>query len=88
MAGDLIPPPSPAGQPPPDPIMEPMVSPQVEAATPLGAAEEPAPRVPAPFRGRFGFVWGVLLGLALCAGAALALLISTQRSSGPELAPA
>ena len=86
MAGDLIPPPSPAGQPPPDPIVEPMVSPQVEAATPLGAAEEPAPRVPAPFRGRFGFVWGVLLGLALCAGAALALLISTQSNSGPELA--
>jgi hypothetical protein len=86
VAGDLIPPPSPAGQPPPDPIMEPMVSPQVEAATPLGAAEEPAPRVPAPFRSRFGFAWGVLLGLALCAGAALALLISTQRDSGPKLA--
>jgi hypothetical protein len=84
VAGDLIPPPSPAGQPPPDPIMEPMVSPQVEAATP--AAEAPARRVPTPFRSRFGFVWGALLGVALSAGAALVLLVSTQPASGPELA--
>ena len=86
MAGDLIPPPSPAGKPPPDPIMEPMVSPQVEAATPLGAAEEPAPRVPTPFRSRFGFVWGALIGIALCAAGMLVVLIASPRDTGPKLA--
>ncbi len=86
MAGDLIPPPSPAGQPPPDPIMESMASPQVEAATPLAAADEPARRAPTPFRSRFGFAWGALLGLALCAGAALVILVTAPRESGPRLA--
>jgi len=87
VAGDLIPPPSPAGQPPPDPIMEPMAGPQVEAAAPPGTAEEPERGLPTPFRSRFGFVWGALLGIALSAGAALVLLVvTTQRDSGPELA--
>ncbi|HWM08820.1 MAG TPA: hypothetical protein VNO82_05740 [Solirubrobacteraceae bacterium] len=53
MAGDLIPPASPAGK---------------------------------PFRSRFGFVWGALLGLALCAGAALVILVTAPGESGPRLA--
>jgi hypothetical protein len=82
VAGDLIPPPSPAGKPPPDPIMEPMlrpaaVEPEVPAAT---------PRRPAPFRSRFGFVWGALIGIAACAAGVFALLLAAPRDSGPRLA--
>jgi hypothetical protein len=84
VAGDLIPPPSPAGTPPPDPVGVP-VTPQVGAAAQL---EPPAaaPRGPAPFRSRFGFVWGALVGIAACAAAALGLLIAAPRESGPVLA--
>jgi hypothetical protein len=83
VAGDLIPPPSPAGTPPPDPVMEPMLQ--------APAAEEPeapvaARRGPPPFRSRFGFVWGALIGIAFCAAGALALLVTAPRESGPELA--
>ena len=83
MAGDLIPPPSPAGKPPPDPILEPMVA--------TSAAAEPeapvaAPQGAAPFRTRFGFVWGALIGIALCAAGTLALLIASPRDTGPKLA--
>jgi hypothetical protein len=63
VAGDLIPPPSPAGRPPPDPVAE-----------------------PAPSRSRFGFAWGALAGLAVCAAGALALLIAAPGESGPRLA--
>jgi hypothetical protein len=86
VAGDLIPPPSPAGQPPPDPLMEPMVSPQGEAAPPGDGPVAAAPRRPAPFRSRFGFVWGALLGIGACAIAAFVLLLGTQRDGGPVLA--
>jgi hypothetical protein len=84
VAGDLIPPPSPAGKPPPDPVIEP--STQVEAAAQLEPPDAPARRVPAPFRGRFGFVWGALAGIALCAVGAFALLVAAPRESGPMLA--
>jgi hypothetical protein len=42
--------------------------------------------IPSPFRSRFGFLFGVLAGLALCAAAALALLLGSQQESGPKLA--
>jgi hypothetical protein len=83
VAGDLIPPPSPAGKPPPDAVGVPTVTPQVEAAAQL---EEPARRGPAPFRSRFGFAWGALVGIAVSAAAALALLVTAPRESGPPLA--
>jgi hypothetical protein len=84
VAGDLIPPPSPAGKPPPDPEVAPS---QVEAAAQLEAPPpEPARRAPAPFRSRFGFVWGALAGVALFAVAALGLLITGTRDTGPKLA--
>jgi hypothetical protein len=87
VAGDLIPPPSPAGQPPPDPLMEPMVGSHVEPAAPPGDEAAPAaPRGPAPFRSRFGFVWGALAGIAACAIATFVLLVATQRGGGPVLA--
>ena len=84
MAGDLIPPPSPAGKPPPDPDVAPS---QVEAAAHLEQAPaEPSRRTPPPFRSRFGFVWGALVGIAVCAAAAFGLLIAAPGESGPKLA--
>jgi hypothetical protein len=83
VAGDLIPPPSPAGKPPPDPLLEPMLAPQVEAAAEPAA---PAARGPAPFRSRFGFIWGALAGIAVCAIGTFAVLITTQNDSGVHLA--
>jgi hypothetical protein len=84
VAGDLIPPPSPAGKPPPDPVAVP--SAQVEAAAQLDARAPQARRTPPPFRSRFGFVWGALAGVALCAVAAFALLLTGAGDSGPLLA--
>ena len=84
MAGDLIPPPSPARR--TDPEADP--TPQLEEAVQLAAeaAAGPASQGPAPFRSRFGFVFGVLAGLAICAAGALALLIGNSPDSGPKLA--
>ena len=83
MAGDLIPPPSPAGTPPPDPLLQPMLAPQVESAAQPEVAAAPGP---APFRSRFGFLWGALAGIAVCAAGTLALLLTTQRDAGVHLA--
>jgi hypothetical protein len=84
VAGDLIPPPSPARR--TDPEADP--TPQLEEAVQLAAeaAAGPANQGPAPFRSRFGFVFGVLAGLAICAAGALALLIGNSPDSGPALA--
>jgi len=87
MAGDLIPPPSPAGRPEPESsessarIAESLWS--GGGASASRASEEPPraaagarPPAPSPFRSRFGFVVGALIGIALCAvglGVALAL---------------
>jgi hypothetical protein len=83
MAGDLIPPPSPAGRPPPDAM----------AGVRADAAEEPPPVAPgpemveAPFRTRFGFIWGVLTGVAVCVLAVSGVLVVTaDDDSGPPLA--
>jgi hypothetical protein len=84
VAGDLIPPPSPAGRPAPDPAAPPPVR---------AAAEEPPPPAPAaepvapPFRAQFGFVWGVLAGVAVCMLALAGLLAATaDDDNGPPLA--
>jgi hypothetical protein len=86
VAGDLIPPPSPAGRPPPD-----SYDGEPPAGTPLSAAEAPEPeppqpRGPAPFRGRFGFLWGALAGTAVCAAALAVVLIAAPGEEGPPLA--
>jgi hypothetical protein len=84
VAGDLIPPPSPAGKPPPEVVGVSQVTPQVEAAAQLdGPAAAGGPK---PFRSRFGFVWGALAGIAVCAAGALVVLITAPRESGPPLA--
>ena len=86
MAGDLIPPPSPARR--TDPEADPKATAELEEAVQLAAeaAAGPASQGPAPFRSRFGFVFGVLAGLAICAAGALALLIGNSPESGPALA--
>jgi hypothetical protein len=83
VAGDLIPPPSPARR--SDPEADSKATAELEEAAQL-AAEATAPTGPSPFRSRFGFVFGVLAGLAICSAGALALLIGNSPDSGPELA--
>jgi hypothetical protein len=85
VAGDLIPPPSPARR--TDPESDSKATAQLEEATQRAAeAAGPAAQGPAPFRSRFGFVFGALAGIGLCAAGALALLLGTQESDGPKLA--
>jgi hypothetical protein len=83
MAGDLIPPPSPAGRPPKDPVLEPRVSALVGEEPPPA---EPPSHAPAPFRGRFGFVLGALAGVAVCAAALAVVLVATSHDSDIVLA--
>ena len=85
MAGDLIPPPSPAGRPTPDPAALPA---RAAAEEPPPAAAEPsAAPGESPFRTRFGFLWGVLAGVAVCALALAGVLLGTAKNdSGPPLA--
>lgn len=84
MAGDLIPPPSPARRTDPEAGPTPQLEEAVQAAA--EAAAGPASQGPAPFRSRFGFAFGVLAGLAICAAGALALLVGNSPDSGPALA--
>jgi hypothetical protein len=85
MAKDLIPPPSPAGRPPPDGGAE-----EARADAALEAAARPADPEAAPgaspFRNRFGFLWGALAGIAVCAVALGALLATSTGGDGPKLA--
>jgi hypothetical protein len=77
MAGDLIPPPSPAGRPSADPVAE--LTAAAPAAAPQPAAAPPSPparsTAAAPYRGRFGFVFGALAGIGACAAALGVLLL-------------
>jgi hypothetical protein len=84
VAKDLIPPPSPAGRPPPDGGAE-----EARADAALEAAAQPAaeaPAGPSPFRTRFGFVWGALAGIAVCAVALGVVLATSTGGNGPKLA--
>ena len=83
MAGDLIPPPSPARR--NDPEADVKATVELQEAVQLGA-EAAAPAGPSPFRSRFGFLFGVLAGIALCVAGATALLLGAQEESGPKLA--
>jgi hypothetical protein len=78
MARDLIPPPSPAGQPVPDgtPHLIELPPEKPENAAPVA----PVDHGPSEFRNRFGFIMGGLGGVLL-AGVAIALIAWT--SSGP-----
>jgi hypothetical protein len=86
MAPDLIPPPSPAGKRQPDDGAEERAADQalLEAAQPH-VREEPSTG-PAPYRGRFGFIWGVLAGTAVCVAALGVVLTLNSGDDGPKLA--
>lgn len=85
MAGDLIPPPSPAGRPAPDHDSAYEYEPEPD---PVAAQAEPAAAAPgpSPFRARFGFLTGALLGCALAAGVVLLVLLTTGDPSEDGLA--
>jgi hypothetical protein len=84
MARDLIPPPSPAGRPDADAAEETRAGDAFER--PGHAATEQPPTDPSPFRSRFGFVWGALAGVLVCAAATTVLLATTGGDNGPKLA--
>ena len=86
MAGDLIPPPSPAGRPPIDSMEDVRASAQLEEAAQLGADAPRERHGPSPFRGRFGFAFGALAGVAVCAAALAVLLATAPGDTGPPLA--
>jgi len=96
MAGDLIPPPSPAGRPEPDSSEKAAreagglwaadaqaPADPVEAAVEETTPEPPRAYVEPPFRARFGFVLGALIGVALAA-IAVGVLMATDE---PDPAP-
>ena len=83
MAGDLIPPPSPARR--KEPEYDSKATAELEEAVQL-SVEAAVPAGPSPFRSRFGFLFGVLAGIALCVAGGTALLLGAQEESGPKLA--
>jgi hypothetical protein len=99
MAKDLIPPPSPAGRPTGEPGSSPKVEPGAKPSLfdPIGepplaqpqpepaAAPAPEEKVPAPYRSRFGFVMGALIGVGL---ATIALLVGVLVNPSGSTAPA
>jgi hypothetical protein len=96
VAQDLIPPPSPAGRPtgepgqspPPDAYEKPSLfrpAPEAEPAGPAPVAvEAPKPAVPTPYRSRFGFLLGALIGIGL---ATVALLVGVLANPSGSDAP-
>ena len=86
MAGDLIPPPSPAGRPAVDSMAEVRATAELEEATRRPEEAAQAPAGTAPYRGRFGFLWGALAGIAVCALVLGGVLAATGGDSGPPLA--
>jgi hypothetical protein len=84
MARDLIPPPSPAGRPDADAGDPGRADEAFER--PGQAAAEQRPTGPSPFHSRFGFVWGALAGILVCAAATTVLLATTGGDNGPKLA--
>ena len=83
MAGDLIPPPSPAGRPPVDSMEDVRASVQLEEAA---QPEAPERHGPSPFRGRFGFALGALAGVGVCVAALAVVLATAPGDTGPPLA--
>jgi hypothetical protein len=98
MAKDLIPPPSPAGRPTGEPGSSPKVEPGAKpslfhpvdepvigaASEPEAPAAAPGPPAPTPYRSRFGFVLGALIGVGL---ATVALLVGVIANPGGSDVP-
>jgi hypothetical protein len=87
MAGDLIPPPSPAGRPPPDPEFEPVPDPLAAEAEAAASSQQPQSLPPSPYRARFGFVTGVLIGCGIAAVVLLLVVITSGGTKDEGLAP-
>ena len=92
MAGDLIPPPSPAGRPPADPVAESTAA-SAAAAPPVAPPElepppspQPARPVRAPYPARFGFLFGALAGIGACAAALAVMLLGGRGGTSVQLA--
>ena len=87
MAGDLIPPPSPAGRPPPDPPSEPRRdrAPRGGDAARRGGGSRPAPAGAVPRRASASS-FGALAGSRVCAAALGVVLIAAPGGDGPQLA--
>jgi hypothetical protein len=84
VARDLIPPPSPAGRPSPDAMRSASRRAQEEAEENVAPGRPPEAAGPSPFRGRFGFVTGALVGVGVAALAIFGVLLATnpkQRTS-------
>jgi hypothetical protein len=98
MAKDLIPPPSPAGRPSGEPGQSPKVDPGAKPSLfhpvdepiigaepePEAPAAAPGPGAPTPYRSRFGFVLGALIGVGL---ATVALLVGVLANPGGSDVP-
>jgi hypothetical protein len=82
MAGDLIPPPSPAGRPTPDAPRLIELPPEPPPAPAESAPAEPVG--PSQFRHRFGFVTGALIGVLVAAAGVLAIALTTGGDSSKE----
>jgi hypothetical protein len=99
MAQDLIPPPSPAGRPTGEPGQSPQPdstekpslfrpAPEEAYAAPVPApvaVEAPRPQAPSPYRSRFGFLLGALIGIGL---ATVALLVGVLADPSGSNVPA
>jgi hypothetical protein len=77
VARDLIPPPSPAGRPSPDAMRTAARRGEEPPPEAVEADAAPARSGPSPFRGRFGFITGALLGTAVAAIALFAVLLAS-----------
>jgi hypothetical protein len=86
VAGDLIPPPSPAGRPAPDHESAYEYEPEPDPVPEPEPADVAGPTEPSPFRGRFGFLTGALLGCGLAAAVVLLVLLTSGGSSEDGLA--
>jgi len=90
VAGDLIPPPSPAGRPDADGRAEyrtderPVRVFEAEAPPEATAAVAAEPDAPTPYRSRFGFALGALGGLAMISLVVLIALLTAGRKTDPS----
>jgi hypothetical protein len=95
MAHDLIPPPSPAGRPTGEPGQSPKVDPGAKPSLfhpvdepalppppePVAEPAPAAPSAPSPYRSRFGFLLGALIGVGLATMALLAGVLANPSGS-------